>query len=179
MIGRSLIALFFFWHVAAIAIYTVPPEAQDSLSRRTKEELVPIVRPYLFITSQWQQWNLFSPDPLRRIVHYYIEQWNGREWETVAVLTPDSLPWWRDADELKILRRMEDAGERWVQLRKRYLEDFCVRRGFPEGTSLRMVYLSTVLPKLATPMPLAFWRTYVPQWNRSDAAVTVCPFFPT
>jgi hypothetical protein len=170
---RGCITLFCVWHAAAVAIYTVPAEAQDPASRWTREHLAPVVRRYLLATSQWQLWNLFSPDPLRRVVRYAIETRTGDQWVPLALLNERTIPWWRDADELKILRRLEEQEDRWVQLRKRYVHEYCTL--LPPGTPLRLTYQYYILPKLEVPMSLSWWRRYRPQRQPTTGIETTCP----
>lgn len=69
---KTGIGLFVLWHMAAIGIYALPTAANDPLSAWVREHGRDVVTPYVQLTSQWQQWNLFSPDPLRRITRYRV-----------------------------------------------------------------------------------------------------------
>lgn len=82
---KTIIALFCVWHMTAIGIYSLyGVENVPVLSwLDSKREYV---RPYTLITSQWQRWNLFSPDPLRRVIQMSIEaEFNGK-WQTMTVI---------------------------------------------------------------------------------------------
>lgn len=138
-----------------------------------------IFRPYMLITSQWQQWNLFAPDPLRRVMRYVIQMRVDERWKTIALLDERTIPWWRDGDELKMLRRLEEGKDYWYPVRARYLEQFCKEAQLTPGTPLRMVYDSYVIPKEDFPMPLSWWRQWKPQWKRALGAKAVCPLPPS
>ena len=167
MAKRLAIIAFSLWHMAAVGIYSLPNETEDRVTVWMKVHLIPIVRPYLFATSQWQQWNLFSPDPIRRVSFYSVTiDAEGSPEETVF-LDHEHLPWWRDGDELKILRRMEDADEQWEGVRMLYLEMFCRERGLPPGTALTLAVRGYVIPRPAVPMGASYWLSIGPALQKA------------
>lgn len=102
-------------------------------------------RGYVLFTSQWQKWDIFSPNPMRRVSTYRIERDAGDRWETAVQMTFDSLPWWRRAKELKVLGRLESK-EGWQRLTEPYLRSFCKDVENSAGTQLRLVADTIVLP---------------------------------
>ena len=175
MVLRKLVIIpFFFFHAIAVGAYSVPRETEDAFSVWTRGNLVPIVQPYLFWTSQWQQWNLFAPNPLRRVTRYTIEERRGNTWQQIALLSYDTIPWWRDADELKILRHTEQSGELWKELQRAYLAVECRDRALAPGTALRMAYHSAIIPYLAEPRPIDDWLRWNPSWETEHGVSFYC-----
>lgn len=158
----------------AVAAYSVPADTTDDFSVFARTHLAPVVRPYLFWTSQWQQWNLFSPNPLRRVVEYVIDWRIGATTYTVR-LNEKTIPFYRDADELKILRRMEDNGPAWMHVRERYLALTCEEYAIPSGTTVRITFRYYVIPQHDMPASVAFWKRYRPKWQSIDGAEITCP----
>ncbi len=101
-------------------------------------------RGYVLFTSQWQKWDIFSPNPMRRVSTYKIERDAGDRWETALVLSFDALPWWHRAKELKVLGRLEDKA--WQPLAEPYLRTYCKTIERSAGTRLRLVASTIVLP---------------------------------
>jgi len=101
-------------------------------------------RGYVLQLSQWQKWDIFSPNPLRRVSDYAIERDAGDRWETEKVLTFDSLPWWKRAKELKVLGRLEE--DRWLPLTEPFLRTYCKELPKASGKRIRLVAHSIVLP---------------------------------
>ena len=177
--GRWIIILFCVWHATAVALYSLPPDAKNPLIVSLRNNGMRIFRPYVLLTSQWQQWNLFAPDPLRRVVRYFVEIRIDDRWETFAVLDSRTIAWWRDGDELKMLRRMEEGEEHWNPVRRRYLELFCMERNLTPGTPIRMVYDFHVIPATGSPLPLAWWRDWTPERRSRIGAEAFCPPLPS
>lgn len=173
--GRWLVILFCLWHGAAVASYSLPPDANDPAMLLLRQKSMTLFRPYMLITSQWQQWNLFAPNPLRRVVRYVIQIRIGDTWKTVEVLDEHTIAWWRDADELKLLRRLEDGEDYWTPVRNRYLEDICAQKKIAGGTPIRLYYRYYVIPKDDFWMPMSWWQKWEREWNKRIGAKTVCP----
>lgn len=148
--------------MAAVGTYALPEDAEDRVTVWIKSHTGPIVRPYLFTTSQWQQWNLFSPDPIRRVSFYSITVDTPTAPPESVYLDHEHLPWWRDGDELKILRRMEDGAFQWEGLRMRYLEIFCEENRLPPRTAVTLSARGYVIPRPAVPMSTAYWHSIGP-----------------
>lgn len=122
--------------MSAIGLYVLP----DNLA-----EPVPtlryMTRPYVRLLSQWQQWNIFSPDPLRRISEYRVDRQEFTGWRTIERLDFATLPWTVRAKELKVLERLEGD---WNKLVPSYLLSACAE--YP-GSVVRLVVINAVLPK--------------------------------
>lgn len=169
---KTLIALFCVWHMAAIGIYSLYhvdnyPVLNWLNSKRD------IFRPYILTTSQWQRWNLFSPDPLRRVIQMTIEQQINGQWETVAVINEHTVGFWRRATELKTVRRMED--EDYQPLQERYVHVFCKTESIPVGTPMRLRKQWFVIPKHETMHSQQWWNNWQPEWNNDVLLETTCP----
>lgn len=174
-VRKPLIVLFCLWHMAAVGLYALPPDAHDRVTEWLRWNVVPLVRPYIFLTSQWQQWNLFSPDPLREVTVYSIAAEIDGAWRFRTALEKGTLPWWRDGDELKLLRNLQDGGDRLRAVSERYAQIACRPLGLAPGTPVRLQYDSYVIPFARTGYARGFWRTWQPTWWRTVGAQTVCP----
>jgi hypothetical protein len=141
-----------------------------------KETINPWTRPYILLTSQWQQWNLFSPDPLRRISQYHVEQSINENWHTILSIDA-SLPYPRRAGMTKTLRRLEDRGSNDA-LTQRFLALVCRDKGIPEGMTVRLQRTYSVLPHPAKPLSAEQWRAYEPLWTEDTLAEIPCPAYP-
>jgi|GEM_PF-687830 len=170
---RPLIVLFCFWHMAAVAIFVMPTALQQTVIGRARASVYPWIAPYMFVTSQWQQWNLFSPNPLRKVTNYVLQAKTGGRWKDIADFNRSTIQVWRRADELKILRTIEDKNKLLSPIAERFLREQCARVAV--GTSLRLIYRSYVLPPLLKPLPPVWWRTYVPEKSDVPGAITRCP----
>src|SRR5437764_493460 len=97
---RNLIILFCLWHMTAVAVFLLP---QRAWNRAIKQ----LTTPYVLLTSQWQQWDIFSPDPLRRVSFYSLTTDDNAGAKTLLQLDYAHLPWNARAKELKILGRLQ------------------------------------------------------------------------
>jgi hypothetical protein len=61
---KTLISLFIIWHIFAVSVWLLSPGAVNFY-------LSKIVAPYMQITGFWQNWTMFSPNPLRD--DYYVQ----------------------------------------------------------------------------------------------------------
>ncbi len=127
----------------------------------------------MLLTSQWQQWNLFSPDPLRRISQYRVDQSINETWHTILAVDA-SLSYPRRASMTKSLRRLEDRGKNDALL-QRFLALVCRDQGIPEGMKVRLERTYSVLPKPGKPMSVQEWREYQPEWKEDTLAEIACP----
>lgn len=59
---RWVISVLIVWHFAAMLVWLMP-------ASYLRQAFVPCVRPYILVTSCWQQWSLFGPDPVHTDVH--------------------------------------------------------------------------------------------------------------
>jgi hypothetical protein len=144
------VVVFCLWHMAAVGLYLFHGNAPKALLK-AKE----LTRPYVLLTSQWQKWDIFSPDPIRRVSVFQI-QTNAPTFRNTQNGTPDSggfvstfslsrtdIPLWQRAKELKILSRLR---EDWKRLVPNYLYGYCASLPGTEGHDLRLVAHEYVLP---------------------------------
>lgn len=150
----------------AVAAYSIPLNAKGPLVVAVREQLRPRVMSYLFATSQWQQWNLFSPDPLRRVTSYILQTEKDGTWTDFAMINRKTVPWSALSRELKLLNNVE-SGENFIPVRQSILQSYCRTLGLPVGTPLRFVFEWYVLPPSSSPPSLHFWQTYVPEITRT------------
>lgn len=173
---RAIIVLFVLWHSFAIAVYSIPSEAAGPASSWIRSEFAPYARPYLYATSQWQQWNLFSPVPHHRVSHYVIERREGESWQELTTITEQSEPWWSHAYTFKFLSRvLEEGGDDRRPLRERYLLSFCDEYALSPGTVLRLRFRFFEVPQPQHPMPLEWWNTWDSTVQEYDGPTVICP----
>jgi hypothetical protein len=172
---RIPVIVFCLWHGTAIAVYTLPEGAKDPITRTIRQHVTPHVVPYLLWTSQWQLWNLFSPDPLRRVVEYRIDAWQNDMWVPVHALGARDIWEWRRADELKVLRQLEENPEGMQPLRQRYIRAYCEPLGLAPGTQIRLVFRYYIIPYIEdSSQPVA--EPPPEQWIEEPGALAACPF---
>ena len=99
--------------------------------------------PYIQSLSQWQRWDIFAPDPLRRESAYRLEKRVRGKWVVAAVLDRASLPWYERAKQLKTLTRLEDD---WRVLVPSYLKAQCEVLDV-HSRELRLIVASRILPR--------------------------------
>jgi len=124
--------------------------------------------------SQWQQWNLFSPNPLRRVSAIMIDKEENGVWTPLTEVTWKELPSWRRSDELKTMRRLFEE-ERNAAIRVRYLSGLCHALSIPEGTFIRMREHFYVLPYITENPSISFWESFVPAWENKEDVSVICP----
>jgi hypothetical protein len=131
------------------------------------------VRPYVLLTSQWQRWNLFSPDPLRRVTNVSIEQLQNRTWQDVVVLEGGSMPWYRQAKELKLAGRI-DSSYQEDEFKEQYLQNVCRYQSLPTKTKVRWRKNYYVIPKNEPLHTADFWHNYEPDVTSEVLYETTC-----
>ena len=134
---RTAIVAFCLWHMFAVGAYLLPRD------NGLYGKLVKISSPYILLLSQWQKWDIFSPDPLRRVSEYRIERNAGDRWELAKRFDFESLSILHRAKELKVLGRLEGD---WGKLTPAYILSLCPSIPQSEGTELRLIVDSVLLP---------------------------------
>ena len=172
ILKRTVIILFCIYHMAAVGLFSIPME--DAAMQPLRQTVLPYIHPYLLITSQWQQWNMFAPDPLRRVTEFAIEMRQGGAWVLSESINPKTIPWWRDDDELKLLRHLEIGEEKMEPLRLRYLEMHCREKNFPAGTTLRLMVHWYIIQKPPFALPVDKWGVVSPTWHTKSAGEFTC-----
>lgn len=174
--GQTAIILFVLWHCYAVAIYTVPRDAKDRFSQWIISELMPDVTPYMLITSQWQLWNLFSPDPLRRVTFYHVEIVRDGRWQTIESIDADRYSVWRHAVRFKMLGNLfKSSTNDRTALAERFLELKCAEFGLARDVPIRLVYEDYVIPRHETRASRSWWNAWRPSPERTVAFNVFCP----
>lgn len=156
--------------MAAIGIYSLH-NVQDVEFLAWLDSKRSIFRPYALATSQWQRWNLFSPDPLRRITEMEFEAQLQGEWVTVRMLDDEHTGFFNRAPELKIMRRMEDNN----RLKERYIYVLCDDENLPPGTPVRLRQRTTVVPQNHRTQSAEWWNEWQPEWRETVDVDITCP----
>jgi len=141
------IVVFCLFHMTAVALYTIPETTKDPLTLFVRTNITPVIRPYLFLTSQWQRWNLFSPDPLRRITTYTLEKETATGWESVPNFGYPRMSPFKHIDYFKILNALDNDREKLMPVRTAFLQSFCKEAGVMQGVHVRLHASSVVLSK--------------------------------
>ncbi len=137
-----LLPLFCLWHCAAVALYLMSVPSLPYLSTAIAKAKS-TTTPYMQTLSQWQAWDIFSPDPMRRSSAYRIDVFENGVWKPVRTIDYASLHEYERAKELKILARLEDN---WAMLVPFYLRPYCVGIPQSQGKTVRLVAVSVILP---------------------------------
>lgn len=152
-----------------------PIEKQYEFKKRWQRTIRRKVRPYLLITGQWQRWNLFSPDPLRRNSTYLMDVEVGEdEWRTFKIITPNKVQWWRRAFTLKTMRRLEQE-DKHGPIRDRFLQLHCMLEGIRPGRKVRMRKKYFVLEKTPALSDPEYWAEWEPEWKEKPFGEATCP----
>ncbi|NOS66781.1 MAG: hypothetical protein HOO67_00200 [Candidatus Peribacteraceae bacterium] len=178
--AKTAVVLFCLWHGAAIFVNTMQPGP----AAYVPEAFRAYANTYLLATNQWQSWNLFSPDPMRRMTRYRIDARLPMEgqtamsggWRTVRVLEPANARPWRRSDEFSFVQQLDNGGRDVPALYVRYLRALCAPLGLPEGTPVSLTAEYIVLPEKPTGGDWALWRAMmVNGWDMWPSAVAPCP----
>jgi len=160
MIPRALIA-FFLFHAAAVALYSIPREGVTGFPQALRAASMPIVSPYLLRTAQWQVWNLFAPDPLRRETEAALF---GRTAEGEPRLLLDftvaETSWWQRAKRFKLLRRVSEN--------EQLLHAFVLRQCDLSPVSIRTVWMeirTRIVPHPREVRARGGWATIEQPWQ--------------
>lgn len=156
--------------MAAVGISSMPVEARDPLTPGLRRRLFPIVRPYLLATSQWQLWNLFSPDPLRRVSEHRIDRLEGGRWIPTKTWNRETIGFTKNADTFKLFERIEGSPLLW----QRFLELQCTELLLRSGTPVRISQRSFILPQDDADS-IGGWDHFEPQWYEEIRSDRVCP----
>lgn len=174
MKGRLLLAAFCVWHMAAVALYALPAVARDPLTLSLRRTLLPIVRPYVLLTSQWQQWDLFSPDPLGRVTTYAVDAERDGAWQRIETITPSTYSVFRHGTQFKLLMRLLEDYAAQSLLTERFLQSTCTQHALAPGTRVRLAYLWYLLPMTDLPLSLGAWERFAPAVNTFTGSEVLC-----
>jgi hypothetical protein len=173
--GRTAIALAVVWHMFAVGVYAIPTDAKDGASLWLRSTFVPTVRPYLLLTSQWQQWNLFAPDPLRRVTTYRLEMQNNGDRETVATIDERTYNRARHAARFKLYGNLfSDNDDNRYDLTDQGIGVLCREFHVPAARSVWLWREVYVIPSTTETSP-AWWNAWSPAPESRLILATSCP----
>lgn len=185
-----IIPVFCLWHMVAIAAYLIPGNATFPVlsywlpgianlpwMHGVINPIKQATSPYVLITSQWQIWDIFSPNPLRRVSMHRIDARmpDGR-WETVRQLDPLSIPWPIRVKELKILGRLEEDG--WRNAVPTYLAAHCSMEHL-SAMDIRLHVVRYVIPLPAEARAGGGWAGWSAHREETDLGFAHCPPLPS
>lgn len=173
-IGKTVLVLFLLWHMAVIGIWCLPERDPNRVWIKTmREKLSPYIRPYLLVTSQWQNWGVFSQNSLSRIVQHRIDVWKDGRWVPRRDLSFAAIPWFRNEAETSLMRGIE-GDDAWP-VRERYLQQQCIELRLASGTYLHFAYPYYDMPMPERAKPFSYWHAWKPQWQEwGDTWYTKC-----
>jgi len=176
LLGKVLLVPFLLWHMFAVAIYSIPRDAKDVFSQWSRIDLLPAVTPYMYATSQWQLWNIFSPDPLRRVTAYRIEIQKDGLWQHLLIVDPSAFSLFRHATQMKLMGNiLDEFRDNRAPLAGRYLSLLCAEYQIASDTPIHLIYDVYVLPLLDTPHTVTWWRQWEPEPFSTLGFTTTCP----
>lgn len=169
------IVVFCVWHMVAVGTYSIPGDAQDGFSQWIRTHVVARIAPYVLLTSQWQQWNLFSPDPLRRVITYRIERLtDDGTWAPVGGITPSTYGLWRHAVRFKLLGQALAEDAHFLPIAERAARVLCREWGLGDDDRVRVWRDIFVVPHVAPSPTITWWKMWVPHAEPSLAIETNC-----
>jgi hypothetical protein len=176
--GQAAIAVFFFCHALAVGLYAIPMNARPPAAVQLRTYAIKPFLPYMLITSQWQQWNLFSPDPLRRVSRYRVERkLPDGKWQVLRWITPDTYEWWRHVNHYKMFIGMLEGDQDTFNpaVYRHFLLMHCAPNALPPKTEIRLGYVQYVVSTRPS-----FWKAFSPdpwppRFRESFSEPAFCP----
>jgi hypothetical protein len=170
--GRVALPLFLLWHAAAIFLCALPRADDSRIVTFLRGHILPIVAPYLVVTSQWQEWDLFSGASLAQATAYAVEGKEDGTWRTLVLLDRQHLPFWRHPTDVLLPKRILEVGE-W-EMEKRYLRTFCEPLDLPNGMHLRLRTNATTVPVEDALSSRGWWAAWSPVTTSKTGNETTC-----
>lgn len=170
---RIAIIAFCVWHMFAITIFALPRDAKGPVRTALYNTFNPLTRPYVLMTSQWQVWNLFAPNPLRRITTFALDG-TSQGVHVIKLITPQTYPWWRHAIQYKLFSRTLDQDPDDKDILEHMTQQFCREFLFDSGTDIALSYHLHVIPWRDTPASIEWWQNWVPEVTAESAYQTTC-----
>lgn len=159
----------------AVAVFTTPRIAKDSFATFSINYLIPRVAPYLQMTSQWQLWDLFAPDPLRRITGYRIEKEVNGTWQTVTEIDASTYPWYQHSTRFKYYINVLEGSDDVNAAKRQFLALQCNEWKLPADTHVRILYRIWIIPHLTSiPVP-GYWKQWAPNVEEKIGPSILCP----
>lgn len=158
----------------SLGIYTLPPDVNTPTIKFAKDEIRPMIKKYVLLTSQWQLWNIFAPNPLRRTTYYAVDIQRDGEWYEKIRIDNDHFQFWNVAYNLKMLRRLEKE-DKFQIFRERYLVRYCDRLQLQPNDPIRLVRHYYVIPKAEISNTYSWWSSLENDWKSEVHVDTTCP----
>lgn len=173
---KTGIVIFCLWHMAAVGFYSIPSDSRDRFSIWLRDTINPHVAPYLLMTSQWQQWNLFSPNPLRRVTFYSIDTYQTDRWSEIAYIDNEMYNRFRHAARFKMYGQLfAEENDALLPIRENATWQLCEELNVPAGTPIRVWRDVTVIPYISPSPPKEWWEQWIPRFEPNLAVDTICP----
>ncbi len=151
-----------------------------SIQRVNRSGILPWLRipdrylsPYILMTSQFQSWDMFSPDPTRRLKEIRIETMQNGTWSLSRLVDGKHLGSFKRAPELKYLDMIQ-AYPSLKPLEEPYIQDVCRSDHLKPGTPIRMRIRRAVLPMPEDRNSIDAWRQWRPEWSEWIDHTTSC-----
>jgi hypothetical protein len=175
-VGRAVVVAFVLFHATAVVVYSIPRPAGDRVSAWIRGRVLPLVAPYMFVTSQWQLWNMFAPDPPRLVTAYRTDVGSATGWRELVTIQPGSFPVWRHNARFQLMRNLlRDGVAGRESAVERYLHLHCEEHGLAPATPVRLTYIHYLIPvreRRDSRAGLDGWR---PDLVEHPTLVTACP----
>jgi hypothetical protein len=178
ILGQLFVGAFFFWHAAAVAIYAIPMGTNHVIMSPVRAAGIKVFAPYVLSLSQWQQWNLFSPDPLRRVSRYRIERHLGsNKWQTVQSIVPGMYGQLRHANRFKLYIGMLERDQSTYNsaVLRHFLLSFCEPNHIPGGTAMRIMYVQYIVPRPGSLLAAFRPGPWPPEYIETESDPSFCP----
>ncbi|HLD07876.1 MAG TPA: hypothetical protein VJB60_02310 [Candidatus Peribacterales bacterium] len=133
-----IVLLFFALHAFSIGVESIPSDVENPLTRGVRFFFQPMTNMYINATAQWQNWNLFAPDPFKESILFTVESLTPSGTLESRAITPHSIPWYSRTNTFKFFRFLSRDGEKYVEARRAFLHSLCTRWDFPPGTLLHL-----------------------------------------
>jgi hypothetical protein len=176
IVSKIIVIFFLLWHMFAVFFYAIPRDANDIFSQWTRLDILPIISPYILQTSQWQLWNIFSPDPLRQVTAYRIEVQENNEWNELLTIDADTYSIFRKPIYTKLmLNTLDDSKGNQATIAGRFLHLVCHDKKLIADTPIRLLYMMYTIPYITKPQTSLWWRQWQPEYYTRLGFTTTCP----
>ncbi len=175
LFGKTAVAVSVVLHMAAVLAFSVPSAASGWPASFLRDTVNPQLGPYLLMTSQWQEWNLFAPDPQRQVRTFAVDAEDGVRWKTVASFGPGAFPWWRHATYAKLLPAalMKERLDYDV-FRERFLQILCNDLGLAPNVMVRLRENMKMIPYTDTHQTDTWWDAQDTNADTTVIHITNC-----
>ncbi len=153
----------------AVGSYLLRPQGLGAL-QAIGQKMRSFVTPYILLTSQWQEWNIFSPNPVQRVGLYALSMTLDDRIIEIKKLDPASLAWHHRTREIKILERVAGG---WSVLQQSYLRSQCKNVPIAKGKTIHLKEVAFTLPFELE--KLAHIAENFPTQNEKILASALCP----